>query len=173
MPDLSWSAILLEGATLSVALTLVILGSLAFNPRLWRQDAPPRARALSAPLTDAERRERSVVASFVVLVIIGVSVWSASRLLTRQGPAVSYATAFGHFAGVFLLFNLFDLIVLDWFVLLVLRPRFLTRFSVPGLSYEETVGTFGYHLMGFVKGLGFVVVMSALAASAVFVIAGR
>jgi len=169
VPELSWSAILVDGATLSAALTVVILGSLAYNPRLWLQDAPPRVRSLAPPLTDAERRKRLVVAALLFLVIAGVTVWSASRLIARNGPAVPYVTAFGHFAGVFLLFNLFDLIVLDWFVVLVVKPPFLRRFSVPGLSYEETVGSFGYHLMGFVKGLGFVVVMSAIAATAVFV----
>ena len=167
MPELSWSAIVVDGATLSAALTVVILGSLAYNRRLWLQDAPPRVRALAPPLTDAERSHRLVVAALIFLAIAGVTVWSASRLIARDGPVVTYATAFAHFAGVFLLFNLFDLVVLDWLVVLVLRPPFLRRFSVPGLSYEETVGSFGYHLMGFVKGLGFVTVMSAIAASAV------
>jgi len=89
VPELSWSAIVVDGATLSAALTVVILGSLAYNPRLWLQDAPPRVRALAPPLTDAERRHRLVVAALIFLAIAGVTVWSASRLIARDGPVVT------------------------------------------------------------------------------------
>ena len=65
---------------------------------------------------------------------------------------------------MFLFFNLFDLLVIDWFVLLVLRPRFLLRLSAPGLSYEEIVGGYGYHFRGFVIGIGFVTVGGLAAA---------
>jgi len=78
-----------DGATLSAALTVVILGSLAYNPRLWLQDAPPRVRALAPPLTNAERRNRLAVAALVILAIAGVTLWSATRLIARDGPAVS------------------------------------------------------------------------------------
>jgi hypothetical protein len=170
MPAVSWSAILIEGLVLSSALTLVIVGSLAYNPRLWRQDAPPRARALVPPLAPPERRARNVVALMVFLTIAVVTMWSATRLVARHGPAVSYMTAFSHFAGVFMMFNLIDLVVIDWLVLLVLRPRYLKQFTVPGLSYEESVGSYRYHFLGFLKGFGFVAAMSAIAATAVFVL---
>jgi hypothetical protein len=60
--------------------------------------------------------------------------------------------------------------VIDWLVLLVLRPGFVRRLSVPGLSYEETVGTYGYHFNAFLKGLGFITVMSVLAATAAVIV---
>ena len=170
VPDLSWRAILIEGTVLSAALTLVIVGSLAYNPRIWREDAPPRARALVPPLSPSERRARNVVAALVFLTIVAVTVWSASRLVARLGPDVSYLSAFWHFAGVFMMFNLVDLVVIDWLILLVLRPRYLLQFTVPGLSYEESVGNYSYHFIGFLKGLGFVTAMSAIAATAIFLV---
>src|SRR6185503_6607157 len=118
---------------------------------LWVNDLPPRARALVPPLTAAERRDRNVVAALFLLVIVATTTWSAARLIDRHGGTVSFATAFGHFLAVFFLFNLFDLVVIDWLMLLVLQPAFLRRLSVPGLTYMETVGGYGYHFVGFLK----------------------
>lgn len=154
-----------DGVVLSAALGTVILGSLAYNPRLWLNDAPPRARMLAPPLTAIERRDRIVAATVFFLALIAATMWSAARLMARHGELLSFATAFAHFLGVFFLFNLFDLVVIDWVVLLVLRPGFLTRLSVPGLTYEETVGDYGYHFRAFLKGMAFIIVLSLVAAA--------
>jgi hypothetical protein len=160
----AWTAIVVDGAVVCAALGLVIVGSLAYNPRLWVNDLPPRARALVPPLTAAERRDRNVVAALFLLAIVATTTWSAARLIARHGGAVSFATAFGHFLAVFFLFNLFDLVVIDWLMLLVFQPAFLRRLSVPGLTYVETVGGFGYHFQGFLKGMGFILAAGAIAA---------
>jgi hypothetical protein len=145
------------------ALTAVILVSLLYNPRIWINDAPARVRKLAPPLTVVERRARAVAGVLLLLTLAAVTSWSATKLLGRHGAALSLGTAIEHFVGVFFLFNLFDLIVIDWLILLVLRPRML-RLSVPGLSYEETVGNYGYHFRGFIIGLGFVAMAGLVAA---------
>ena len=161
-----WTSVLIDGAVLSAAIGLVIFGSLAYNPRLWINDAPEPARKLAAPLSPAERRDRWIVAGILLLTIGVVTAWSAARLIARD-PAPSFGTLFTHFVAVFFLFNLFDLVVIDWLVLLVMRPAF-ARLSIPGLSHEETVGGYGYHFVGFLKGLGFITVMGLLAAGATY-----
>jgi hypothetical protein len=156
-------AILVDGTVLSAALTAVILVSLLYNPRLWINDAPPRVRMLAPPLTLVERRGRAIAGLLLLLTFVAVTMWSAARLLTRYGATLSLGTTLGHFVGMFFLFNLFDLIVIDWLVLLVIRPKML-RLSVPGLSYEETVGNYAHHFRGFIIGLGFVTVGGLIAA---------
>ena len=160
----SWTAILIDGAVLSSALGVVILGSLAYNSRLWLNDAPRRVRELSPSLTPRERRERNVVAAIFLVTIVGATIWSSDRLLARHGEMLSFANALAHFLGVFFLFNVFDLLVIDYLVLLVLRPAFLARLAVAGLTYEETVGGYGYHFAAFIKGMAFIVTFSLLAA---------
>ena len=161
-----WTSVLVDGVTLSTALTVVILGSLAYNPRLWIGDAPEPARKLAAPLSPAERRDRWVVAGIFLLTMVAVIAWCAGRLIAREGMP-SFGTILTHFLGIFFIFNLVDLVVIDWLVLLVIRPAFV-RLSVPGLSYEETVGGYRYHFIGFLKGLGFITVMALIAASATY-----
>jgi hypothetical protein len=158
--------ILIDAAVLCAALGTVIVGSLAYNPRLWLQDAPPRARALAPPLSPSERRVRLLVAGLFVVALVSVTAWSGQKLIARHGATLRFATALAHYLAVFSLFNLFDLLVIDWLLLLVMRPAFLSRLSVPGLSYEETVGGFRYHFRAFLKGLGFVAAMSLIAAGA-------
>jgi hypothetical protein len=152
---------LIDGAVLSAALSAVILGSLLYNPRIWINDAPPRVRALAPPLTAQERRARTIAGVLLLLTFAAVTYWSATRLLARSGATLSLGAACLHFMGVFFQFNVFDLLVIDWFVLLVLRPK-IVRLSVPGLSYEETVGSYAYHFRGFVLGLGFVAIAGGI-----------
>jgi hypothetical protein len=166
VPD--WAAIAFDGVVLCAALGVVILGSLAYNPRLWLNDAPPRTRALAAPLNGRERRDRNVVGVLFLLALVGATAWSAARLIRLHGATLSFATAFRHYLGVFFLFNLFDLLVIDWLVLLVLRPAFLSRLSAPGLTYEETVGGYGYHFIAFLKGMAFILALSLLAATVAY-----
>jgi hypothetical protein len=166
------SSALIDGLVLSAALSAVIVLSLFYNPRIWINDAPPRVRQLAPPLTPDERRARSFVGVLFLLTLAAVPTWSAAKLLSRHGAALSLGKAFSHFAGVLLVFNLFDLLIIDWLVLLVLRPRAF-RLSVPGLSYEETVGGYAYHFRGFILGLGFVAIgglIAALATSAVKIV---
>jgi hypothetical protein len=160
-----------DALVLCSALGIVILGSLAYNPRLWLNDAPPRARALAPPLNDVERRDRNIVAALFLLALVLPTVWSAMRLVRRYGQTLSFGAAFGHYLGVFFLFNLFDLLIIDWLVLLVLKPAFLSRLSVPGLTYEETVGGYRYHFTAFLKGMGFIFAFSLLAAAATYFVA--
>jgi hypothetical protein len=163
-----WTAIVVDGLALSLGLGVIIVGSLAYNPRLWINDAPPRARALAPPLTPQERRDRNIVAALFLAKLLAVSVWSAGRLFARHPDGVPTVVLFGHFLGVMFVFNLFDLVVIDWLMLLVLRPAFVQRLNVPGLSYEETVGDYGYHFRAFLKGLGFVAVFSLLATAVAY-----
>jgi hypothetical protein len=160
-----WTAVAVDGAVLSLAVGAVILGSLAYNPRLWINDAPARVRQLAAPLTPAERRDRMIVGIVFLLTVIGLTMWSAARLAARHGEPLPFMTALAHFLGVFFIFNLFDLVVIDWLVVLVLRPAFLRRLSVPELAYEETVGGYAYHFRAFLKGMGVIVVLSLIAAA--------
>ena len=166
-----WSAILVDAGLVCAALGLVIVGSLAYNPRLWVNDLPPEVRKLVTPLTPAERRDRNVVA-VLFLLAIAATTWSVgARLIARHGETLTFATAFAHFLAVFFLFNLFDLVVIDWLMLLVMKPAFIARLGVPGLSYEETVGGYGYHFQAFLKGMGFILVAGLIAAGLTIVAA--
>ena len=165
MIDAFWPVVV-DGAVLCAALGTLILGSLAYNPRLWLNDAPPRVRALAPPLTPDEQRARLVTGVLFLVILIAVSAWSAARLYARHAAAPPFAMVFAHFVAVFFLFNLFDLVVIDWLIVLIVRPRFLTRLSVPDLSYEETVGGYGYHFRAFIKGIAVITVFSLIAASA-------
>jgi hypothetical protein len=64
------------------------------------------------------------------------------------------------FSGIVLLvFNTFDLIILDWLIFCTIRPRAMVLPGTEGLTgYRD----YRFHFIGFLKGLGFSLVGSLL-----------
>lgn len=63
-----------------------------------------------------------------------------------------------------LVFNVYDLIVLDWLLFCTLTPRYLV---LPGIEGMADYHDYAFHARGFMKGLGFGVTMSVLVAGTV------
>ena len=84
-------------------------------------------------------------------VVVGLTlvplVLAVVSLAQETGGALTAWQAFVTAYGVFFFFNLYDLIVLDWLVLIAWRPRWL---GLPNTPYYTRIGP---HLKGFAKGL--------------------
>jgi hypothetical protein len=66
------------------------------------------------------------------------------------------------FSGITLLvFNLFDLIILDWLFFCTIQPRSMV---LPGTEGMTAYRDYRFHFIGFLKGLGFTVVGSLIIA---------
>jgi hypothetical protein len=149
MTALSLPHILLYGLMLSFALGGVLLGGLYVNPRLMLNDFPPEIKAALPPLNATEKRQRGVMGLLflgMLLVILGLA---TAQIVNTSGGEPTFLSAFLHTYLVLFIFNLFDLVVLDWFVLLVLKPRFL---AVPGAEDLQAAHTLGFHVRAFFKG---------------------
>ncbi len=156
--NLSLTNILSDGLVLSVGLTAVIIGSLRFNPRLWLQDYPPEMKALAAPLTATEKRQQTLVSMLFLAVVATVLYGSITRLHAINGGQPSLVTLFLHTYSVLMIANLFDLLVLDYFVLTLIRPRFA---FIPGTEAAlNTVNFIRFHFIGFLKGCVYMAVVS-------------
>jgi hypothetical protein len=62
---------------------------------------------------------------------------------------------------VFAVFNLVDLLVIDYLLLLVIKPAFL---FIPGTAALSQAHGFGFHFKGFLKGLAIGGVLGAVVA---------
>lgn len=140
---------LLEAAVLTSALFVVIvLTSLAYNPRLWIQDFPAAMQAELAPLTRGERVVRALLAPVLVLVVVGVPLLSVLHLESVRGE-VTFLEGFLHVWLVFMAVNIVDLVLVDWLIGVRWQPEFL---SMPEIDPVLGHNTYRFHAVEHVKG---------------------
>lgn len=161
--NLSLSQILIDGLLLSIGLSVVIIGSLYFNPRLWLQDYPPAIIARVPPMTALEKRQRLVVALLFVAVGFVVLFNSLNRFHAENNGTPTLLAVFLHTYSVLLVFNLFDMMILDYLLLTIIRPQFA---MIPGSERvdEGSLHLYWFHFNNFLKGLVICAVISAVIA---------
>ncbi len=146
---------LLNGTILSLVLGIIIMGSLRYNARLWLQDYPKPIRDAVPPLTNTEKRERLVVGIIFMSILFGMVILEAVQL---RGDGVSFGTAYLHLFTLLLMFNLFDALVLDLFILALFKPKFAIPNGAENLAY--LFNDYRKHLTDFMKGVVFCAVGS-------------
>jgi hypothetical protein len=75
--------------------------------------------------------------------------------LKGRVATVSFLPALAFSGLALLVFNVFDLLILDWILFCTIRPRWLV---LPGTEGMAGYGDYRFHFIGFLKGLGFVAV---------------
>ncbi len=147
----SLSQVLLDGAILSLVMGALIVGSLAYNARLWLQDYPESMRKRVPPLTDSEKRAQKLFMIPFLLVMLGIPYLSTSGLRAEAGGALPFLSAYLNTFLVLNLFNLFDAVVLDLLLLTFVKPSFAILPGTEDLVYEFR--DWGLHLRNYLKGI--------------------
>jgi len=155
--------ILVDGLSLSAAAIVLILASIKFNPRLWLQDLPKDIRDAVPPKTAAEKRWSLIWAVPFLAVLVGVPLLSCLTLRRQAGGAETFGLLWLDAFGVAMMFNLFDLVLVDWLIVCTLTPRFIV---IPGTAGLPGYKDFGHHARGFVVGT-FVSAATALVCAAI------
>lgn len=157
MEGLPLTYILQYGIVFSLGFGLLILGGLYLNPRLMLASYPAEVQAEQPPLTPAEKRQQIVFGILVWGYALGGLFYFAVQLAGHSGQAAFLPLFLGTYL-VFEIVNLFDLLVIDYWLLLVLKPKSL---FIPGaLALGQEQG-FGFHFKGFLKGSVLGAVISA------------
>lgn len=150
---------LLSGGLLSAILSLLIFASLAYNPRLWLHDAPQAMQDAVPPLTKREKRDRLLLSVPFFAVLILIPVLSVLSVEAALGRSLSFAEAFVHLYTVWMVFNLVDLLLLDWLVVVMWHPQ---RLQIPGTQHLIHLNSYADHFRGFLIGVVLGVVFSAV-----------
>jgi hypothetical protein len=139
---------------------VAVLGSLAYNPRLWLGDAPKAMQDALEPLSSREKRDRLLFAIPFFIVILGYPIWSVLNIEAAK-DGLSFFEVFGHLWIIFIIVNLVDLVFLDWFFTVWWRPKFTyTNDMQPYLHHI----TYAYHFSTFLKGCTMMTVFTAIVA---------
>ncbi len=136
------SRTLLDGAFLSLLASVYLLGVLRFNPRLFLQDYPEAIQGQVPPKTEAEKRQ-SLLIGIPFLILLAAMPFLSTLALKRQGgELISFLQLFLNAFGVAFIFNLVDLLLLDWVLFCYLTPSFMV---IPGTEGMPAYKDYGYH----------------------------
>lgn len=158
---------LLYGAILSVVLSVMVMISLRINAEIWAHDYPPDVKAKYGPISERSRRQKNLFAALFFAVLAGVLVLTIVRIGQLTGGAPSF---FQLAAGVFIvamMFNLVDLLVLDWLILGFIQPSFVI---LPGTEGMAGYKDYGFAFRGFLTGTVGIVAASLVIAGIAFAV---
>ena len=133
-----------DGALLSVVASTYLLVLLRFNPRIFVGHCPKEIREIVPPKSEKEQRM-----SILLGLLIGAPV--ALALLWRTGTlgSRSFWELFAYAFGVLFIFNLVDLLILDWLIVCWVKPRWVIP---PGTGHIAIPHHYLHHFREFLMG---------------------
>ena len=143
---LNLGKIVLDGAILSTVASLILIASLYFNPRLFLQDYPKDIQSRVPPKTEKEKRQSLIVGIPFLIVLVAVP-FISTLALKRQD--VSFVHLFLNAFGVAFIFNLVDLLLLDWLMFCIITPKFVV---IPGTAGMGGYKDYFYHFKASIIG---------------------
>ena len=130
---------------------------LRFNPRIFLRHFPKEIREIVPPKSEKERRM-----SILLGLLIGVPMTSALLWRTATLETHSFWERFAYAFGVLFIFNLVDLLILDWLIVCWFEPRWVI---LPGTEHVVIPKQYLHHFKGFLMGtVGLAIVGFAIAA---------
>ena len=156
--------VLVDGCITSLILTVYILTTLRWNYRWWLADFPPALQASLPPQTTSEKQRGCLIGiGAFAIILLGMAV--SFILLAHQTTAgLTFFSAWLHAFLFFQVFNIWDLLVIDWIGCLFIDP---SNPPIPGTEYSPGYRDYFFHVIGFLKGIVIGLFVSLLPAIAV------
>ena len=153
------------GVLLSLVLTAVMLLSIVISPDMWVGDYPPDIREKYGPMSERGRRYRPLVAVLFFGAMIVVMVLAFKALIANSPSAPGFLEYFITGFLVLMVFNAYDLLVLDWLLFMTIQPKAIV---LPGTEGMAGYKDFRFHARGFLIGIGFSGIGAAILSAAAF-----
>ena len=129
-----------------------------FNVKMLVNDYPPDIRARSGPMSAETRRQANLASLPLLAGLLLVVIMALVQLRLAVGE-LSLLNTFMVTLVMFQVWNLIDLVVLDWFILMTLRPHFMILPGTEGLAgYKD----YRFHFRKFLNGLVFTTILSGI-----------
>ncbi len=158
---------LLYGSILSLALSLLIIASLFVNAEMWLSDYPSDIQEQYGEIGQKAKTQRIFVGILFLLVTIALIVISTVQLADTIGGKLRFVEVFLNTFGMLLLFNLVDLLILDWLIFVTIRPTFVI---LPGTEGMAGYNNYRFHFVAFLKGMILILVVSLIIVGATLLI---
>jgi hypothetical protein len=142
----SFSRVLADGLLACVPFSVVVWTTFLSKPRLWLHSLPPDIQAMAPPKTEGERRLTAWMGTLVLLCFFGVPAALTWRLHDAMPGGLSFAQALAHLYGVWMVVNLWDLVLIDWPYTYLVNPA---RPPIPGTAGARGYKDYGFHARAF------------------------
>jgi len=134
----------------------LILGRI--NAAMLVNDYPPDIRAQYGPMSP-ETRKQANNATLPLLTTLGLILILGLGQLRSQTGGLTFLNTFLVSTTIFQVWNLLDLVLLDWFILLTIRPQFMI---LPGTEGLAGYHNYRFHFQKFLNGIVFTLILSGI-----------
>jgi len=101
-------------------------------------------------MSERAKKQRRLAGIPVFLLLAATLVFAAARFVRVAGGESTFLAVFLGVFTVLLVFNVVDLLVLDWLIFVTIRPGIVV---LPGTEDAEGYGDYGFHFRAFLKGI--------------------
>jgi hypothetical protein len=133
-----------DGTLLSAVASTYLLVLLRFNPRVFVGHYPKEIREIVPPKSEKEKRMSILLALLIGAPFASVLLWRTATLGSH-----SFWELFAYAFGVLFIFNLVDLLILDWLIVCWVKPRWVIP---PGTEHIVIRNPYLHHFKGFLMG---------------------
>lgn len=149
---LMWGAVF--GVVFSVA--MLIIGRI--NAEMILNDYPPDIRAKYGSMSDRSRKQANKV-TFPLLATLGLIVAMGLGQLRNHSGELTFVETLIASTLIFQVWNLLDLVLLDWFLLMTLKPKFMI---LPGTEGMAGYRDYRFHFRKFLNGIVFTFILALI-----------
>lgn len=150
---------LLWGLGLSAFLTVAFMALGISNPEMWLNDYPPDIRKQFGPMSPKANRQRWLLGVPLMIVTLGVIALATIHFAERAPVPAGFTAVFAHTLILLMVFNVVDLLIIDWLFFVRIQPRFVI---LPGTEGLAGYSDYAFHWRAFLKGTAGILVFSVV-----------
>ena len=129
-------------------------------PQVFLHDYPKELQKIITLPPLLKKKAAYTFTTIAMLIIVSFLFWAG--ISTYRVNEVSFWIVFWHIWIICLCWNLFDLIVMDWFIFCTWQPKFIV---LPGSEGSKAYKDYKFHFVGFLKGCVILTVSSMFVAA--------
>lgn len=149
---------LVWGTVFGVVFSAAMLVIGRINAEMILNDYPPDIRAKYGSMSEATRRQANWM-TLPLLASLGLVVALGLGQLRNSIGELTFVETLTVSAVIFQMWNLLDLVLLDWFLLMTLKPKFMI---LPGTEGMAGYRDYGFHFRKFLNGIVFTFILALI-----------
>lgn len=149
-----------SGLALSLYLGIAFVALSMLNPEMWLGDYPPDIREAWGPISSAARRQKWLLGVPVLAIALGMV--ALATIGIGRVPPPSFGEVWLHTFVMLSVFNVVDLLVIDWLLFVRIRPPFVV---LPGTEGMAGYDDYGFHVRAFLVGTVGIALFSVIVAA--------